>query len=79
MTGPLGGDEAGLGATPLWLGWLGVAPAPLTGRITAGRLASAVAEAVLCRTRAEEIAGRIAAEDGAAPVVEAVERACITP
>ncbi|MFD9941874.1 glycosyltransferase [Nonomuraea sp. NPDC059023] len=75
VTMPVWGDQ------PLWAGrlWrLGVAPAPLTGRITAGRLASAVAEAVAGRTRAEEIAGRIAAEDGAAPVVEAVERACIT-
>ncbi|MFI6298575.1 glycosyltransferase [Nonomuraea sp. NPDC050790] len=75
VTMPVWGDQP-LWARRLWL--LGAAPAPLAGRVTPQRLARAMADAGACRTRAEEIAGVIAAEDGAAPVVEAVEHACIT-
>ncbi|WP_157251631.1 glycosyltransferase [Nonomuraea typhae] len=66
---------------PLWarqLHRLGVAPPPLTGRLTAERLAAALADAPARRTRAEKVGGLIAAEDGAEPVVRAVERAFIT-
>ncbi|WP_156727114.1 glycosyltransferase [Streptomyces apocyni] len=66
---------------PFWaarLTALGVSPAPIPLRhLTADRLATAIRQAVenpLHRTRARAVAERIAAEDGAGQVTEAVQR-----
>ncbi|WP_222871066.1 glycosyltransferase [Nonomuraea sp. PA05] len=66
---------------PLWasrLAALGVAPAAIPfRRLTSGRLAAALGTAVgdpAFRWRARALAAQVSAEDGAAPVVEAVNR-----
>ncbi|MGW0807677.1 glycosyltransferase [Nonomuraea sp. NPDC002799] len=70
---------------PLWasrLTALGVAPAAIPfRRLTPARLAAALTTAVTdpaYRQRAQALSARISAEDGAAPVVEAVNRLQVT-
>jgi sterol 3beta-glucosyltransferase len=64
-----------LGDQPFWadrLHLLGVAPAPLAGRLTAERLAGAIAGAAESAPAARALAGRVAAEDGVAAAVARV-------
>jgi sterol 3beta-glucosyltransferase len=70
-----------LGDQPFWaarLAALGVGPRPVPyRRLSAPRLAAAISDAVgrpSYRDRARAMAGRLAAEDGAAPVIDALAR-----
>jgi sterol 3beta-glucosyltransferase len=69
-----------VGDQPFWaerLHRLGVAPAPLTGRLTTDRLAAAITAASDSATEARALAGRMAAEDGIANAVAAIEDALV--
>lgn len=61
-----------LGDQPFWadrLHRLGVAPAPVTGRLTPGRLATAIEAAIPLAPAAGEPAARVTAEDGVATAI----------
>ncbi|WP_066939616.1 glycosyltransferase [Microtetraspora fusca] len=61
-----------MGDQPFWaarLHRLGVAPAPLAGRLTAEHLAAAIESAARLAPAARVLAGRVAAEDGVATAV----------
>jgi sterol 3beta-glucosyltransferase len=65
-----------VGDQPFWadrLHRLGVAPAPLTGRLTTARLATAITAASDSAAEARALAGRMATEDGIADAVAAIE------
>lgn len=67
-----------LGDQPFWaerLDHLGVAPPPVTGRLTPGRLAAAIEKAVALAPAARALATPIRAEDGIAAAVTRVTRA----
>jgi sterol 3beta-glucosyltransferase len=65
-----------VGDQPFWadrLHRLGVAPAPLTGRLTTDRVATAITTASDSAAEARALAGRMATEDGIANAVAAIE------
>jgi sterol 3beta-glucosyltransferase len=65
-----------LGDQPFWAARLhhcGVAPAPLTGRLTAERLAAAIQDAARYAPAARALAGRVCAEDGVTTAVARLE------
>ncbi|TDD85581.1 glycosyltransferase, partial [Actinomadura darangshiensis] len=72
ITVPVAADQ------PFWASRvtaLGAGPKPIPlRRLSADILAAAIGETAAHRERAREIAGRIAGEDGAAPVLEAIAR-----
>jgi sterol 3beta-glucosyltransferase len=69
-----------LGDQPFWarrVHELGIAAAPLTGRLTAGRLAAAIDDAATRAGAARELAARVGAEEGAAAAVARIERVAV--
>lgn len=65
-----------IGDQPFWAGrlhHLGVAPAPLSGRLTPERLAAAIEDAAKLAPAARALAGRLKEEDGVAAAVARLE------
>jgi sterol 3beta-glucosyltransferase len=69
-----------LGDQPFWarrVHELGIAAPPLTGRLTADRLAAAIDDAAVKAGTAQELAAQVRAEDGAAAAVARIERVAL--
>lgn len=66
-----------MGDQPFWarrVHELGIAAPPLTGRLTADRLAAAIDDAAAKADAARDLAARVNAEDGVAAAVARIER-----
>ncbi|TXK40020.1 glycosyltransferase [Nonomuraea sp. C10] len=67
-----------LGDQPFWadrLHRIGVAPAPVTGRLTPGKLAAAVEASAVLASAARALAAQVGAEDGVTTAVARIARA----